>query len=752
MRTFLTTIFIFFTSVLYSQVETRYFDEPIDLKEVTGGHIQELPIVKAITIIPASEVQEKMTQCKQSDNPTTDRYGYPIDVSYTQYDGSWNDVDGGRVWSMTFISKNATSLNYSFSNMSIPNGAEIYVVDKENRVVFGPVTCDFINKNGSYLTDLIPGDESTIYLYEPSEYSGESSFTIEKIIHGCQDNLYTEGRSNRVDIIPWNTNVACRSDWVDSARGVAGIYSSDGTDCGNGTLMMSTDLSFRPYMLLSYDKIDSNGDHVLSTSEISAAESWIFRFNRRKTTCDGTANASVQVFNGATLRSSWYNSGFALMELNNDITSTAIRWQGWDRSSNTPSQGVCIYINGAYNNAGYLSISSENHSLYSKKCSIRNLYHWVIGLWDEGHSWGGNYGSPLFNQDYRVVGHLNHMDLDFDEMTSEICFGKLPSSWTGGGTNATRLSNWLDPVGTGQTTINSSKRVIMNGPDIVCGSAMYSLNNLESSYNVTWSFKNASYLNSLISISPSDPTFCYITVNGNTTIDNILVATLWRNGIAIGSVEKHIITPKQLTGSITQTGTTFGGYNYPSFTIPIETVFAVNQVCTITLQSPKFKYMNVSSTTNPQTNLLLNRINDETITLMVPNNTENVGVHLYFTGNDDCNDFDLRLVALRNPIDPSLPLLIGMEGNIIEISMNEEVTGKEDLGHDSTIEKISPKDLPQSWTIEISEAITGKKMVSTIVKTRSICLDTSGWNPGVYIVCGQKNGELYSKKITIKDK
>ena len=84
--------------------------------------------------------------------------------------------------------------------------------------------------------------------------------------------------------------------------------------------------------------------------------------------------------------------------------------------------------------------------------------------------------------------------------------------------------------------------------------------------------------------------------------------------------------------------------------------------------------------------------------------------------------------------------------------MNEEVTGKEDLGHDSTIEKISPKDLPQSWTIEISEAITGKKMVSTIVKTRSICLDTSGWNPGVYIVCGQKNGELYSKKITIKDK
>jgi hypothetical protein len=745
MRTFLTTIFIFFTSVLYSQVETRYFDEPIDLKEVTGGHIQELPIVKAITNIPESEVKEKMIQCKQSDNPTTDRYGYPINVSYTLYDGSWNDVDGGRVWSMTFISKNATCLNFAFSNLNIPKGAEIFVVGKDNRVVFGPVTCDFINKNGSYLTDLIPGDESTIYLYEPSEYSGESTLTIEKIIHGVDNKIVGE---KDLIITLEDTNVACKPNWVNSACGVAGIYNSDGINCGNGTLLMSTDLSFRPYMLLSYDKIDSNGDHVLSTTEISAAENWIFRFNRRRTTCDGTTNASAQVFYGATLRSYWYNSGFALMELNNDITSTAIRWQGWDKSSNTPSQGVCIYINGAYNNAGYLSISSENHSLYSKKCSIRNLYHWVIGLWDEGHSWGGNYGSPLFNQDYRVVGHLNHMDLNFDEITSEICFGKFPSSWTGGGTNTTRLSNWLDPAGTGQTTINTSRRVKILGPDIVCGTAGYNLLYLDSSYGVTWSFKNASYLNSLISSSPSDPTSCYITTNSSTTLDNILVATLWRNGTAIGTVEKHIITPKQLTGTVTQTGINIGSNNYPSFTIPIETFFAVNQICYITLQSPKFRYMNVSSTTNPQTNLFLNRIDEETIALKVPANTENVGVRLYFTGNGDCNDFDLRIVALRNPIDPSSPLYVNVDGSLAEIGLIEDIVNNEYSG--SKKEELLSTDMPKSWALEIYEATTGKKMFSTVTKNKLLSIDTSGWNPGVYIVCCQLNGKSYSKKITIK--
>ena len=34
-------------------------------------------------------------------------------------------------------------------------------------------------------------------------------------------------------------------------------------------------------------------------------------------------------------------------------------------------------------------------------------------------------------------------------------FGRFSWSWNGGGTNATRLSNWLDPLGTGATTLES---------------------------------------------------------------------------------------------------------------------------------------------------------------------------------------------------------------------------------------------------------------------------------------------------------
>ena len=37
MRTILTAIFILFVNVLYSQVETRYFDEPANLEKAHGS-------------------------------------------------------------------------------------------------------------------------------------------------------------------------------------------------------------------------------------------------------------------------------------------------------------------------------------------------------------------------------------------------------------------------------------------------------------------------------------------------------------------------------------------------------------------------------------------------------------------------------------------------------------------------------------------------------------------------------------------
>ncbi|HEX5170406.1 MAG TPA: T9SS type A sorting domain-containing protein [Cyclobacteriaceae bacterium] len=73
--------------------------------------------------------------------------------------------------------------------------------------------------------------------------------------------------------------------------------------------------------------------------------------------------------------------------------------------------------------------------------------------------------------------------------------GRFDLSWNGGGTNATRLSNWLDPVNTGALTTNTRRIPFINGPSLVCANATFVLQNQWPGTTVTWSSNSSSGLN-----------------------------------------------------------------------------------------------------------------------------------------------------------------------------------------------------------------------------------------------------------------
>ena len=74
-------------------------------------------------------------------------------------------------------------------------------------------------------------------------------------------------------------------------------------------------------------------------------------------------------------------------------------------------------------------------------------------LWDHGATEGGSSGSPLFDQDGRIIGQLHGGDSFCYEGGSDW-YGRLSRSWTGGGTASTGLKDWLDPLDTGATTLD----------------------------------------------------------------------------------------------------------------------------------------------------------------------------------------------------------------------------------------------------------------------------------------------------------
>ncbi|HVR98186.1 MAG TPA: fibronectin type III domain-containing protein, partial [Thermoanaerobaculia bacterium] len=68
----------------------------------------------------------------------------------------------------------------------------------------------------------------------------------------------------------------------------------------------------------------------------------------------------------------------------------------------------------------------------------------------------GSSGSPLYNSAGRFVGQLHGGPSACGATGNNLSdyYGRFSVSWTGGGTNSTRLSNWLDAGATGATAIS----------------------------------------------------------------------------------------------------------------------------------------------------------------------------------------------------------------------------------------------------------------------------------------------------------
>ncbi|MDE5703515.1 MAG: serine protease, partial [Bacteroidales bacterium] len=195
----------------------------------------------------------------------------------------------------------------------------------------------------------------------------------------------------------------------------------------------------------------------LSETEINNAQNWAFRFHYQKTTCNGSAVYKYVTYNYAYFRAAWQPTDFLLMELQNlnNATENNLVFAGWDRSANTPQSGTGIHhpagdvmkISFDYNNLiSYSGTMSWTDSTISPVHT-----HWKVG-YDNGTTEGGSSGSPLFNQNHRIVGQL-HGGYSGCPPVSKW-YGRFDKSWTGGGTNETRLSNWLDPMSSNVTDLD----------------------------------------------------------------------------------------------------------------------------------------------------------------------------------------------------------------------------------------------------------------------------------------------------------
>ena len=187
---------------------------------------------------------------------------------------------------------------------------------------------------------------------------------------------------------------------------------------------------------------------------------WIFRFRYWRPNCSSGNPSNWVSVTGATIRANNAATDFALLELNTRPPANFnVYYAGWDRTATPAQNSTAIH----HPRGDAMKISHDVHAAIAVPwVSGAQNNHWRV-IFDQGIVQHGSSGSPLFNQAKRIVGQLHGNQNNVCSTTDNTChcnqtpigeYGRFDISWTGGGTNATRLSNWLDPNHVGVTILD----------------------------------------------------------------------------------------------------------------------------------------------------------------------------------------------------------------------------------------------------------------------------------------------------------
>jgi lysyl endopeptidase len=373
------------------------------------------------------------------------RFGQDFDVDIDcKVEGVMDTLaNGDKLWRINIISSGALSINFIFDQFQIPPGAQLFIYNNSKADLIGAFT-DFNNRDDSvFATVPLRGDNVFIEYYEPSNADFEGVLHISSVIHGYRGLFEYEkafGGSGSC-----NVNVACpqSAGMENQIRSVCHMIV--GSYVCSGALINNTANDGTPYVL--------GADHCYYTPG-----SVIFWFNWQSATCSNPPSSpSYQSISGSTLKARNSATDFWLVQLSSAPPSNYnVYYSGWNRTIDNNLTGKFWGIHHPSGDIKKISWSTLGVSTttYLQNPVPGNGTHWRITNWSDGTTTeGGSSGSPLFDPDGRIIGQLHGGYASCSSITSDW-YGKLGVSWTGGGTNATRLSNWLDPGNTGVTTLN----------------------------------------------------------------------------------------------------------------------------------------------------------------------------------------------------------------------------------------------------------------------------------------------------------
>lgn len=370
-----------------------------------------------------------------AEKDTPFRFGIEHDVAFTKENsGSWTELENGdRIWRLGVKAADASSFSFLFDRFVLHKGAELFIWNSERSEFLGSFNYKNNKKAGVLPVSLLHSEAVIIEYLVPAGVD-EGELSLGMVVQGYRAiiNQYDDpergpyGNSGACNI---NVNCPEGDDWQIEKRSVALIINGGNAVC-TGALVNNTSNDGTPYFLTA--------NHCLGNPS-----NWVYLFNHESTSCAGSSGPTLQTISSGDLVASNGGSDFALIELSSSPpASYDVQYAGWDRSDD---ESVTATTSIHHPSGDVMKICFDEDNPYHANQGGAAV--WYIDEWEDGVTEGGSSGSPLFDQNHRIIGQLyggyaacsgqvNNGQADW--------YGRFGVSWDGNSPQA-RLKDWLDP-------------------------------------------------------------------------------------------------------------------------------------------------------------------------------------------------------------------------------------------------------------------------------------------------------------------
>lgn len=349
--------------------------------------------------------------------------------------GLWERTSDERLrWRLRVSCENAMSMNLGFGRWTLPTSGSMTISTVRGDMAIRDFTADDNRSHGELWTPVVPGNDAliTIEVDASQKRIVEDNVTLTSINAGYRwvhDLSRGSSESCNIDVMCSQADA-----WWDEIPSV-GVYTLSGFLTCTGFMVNNTAEDQTPYFMTA------NHCGVTSSSDSSIVVYW----NHQNSTCrtpgggssGGNGNGTWNQFtSGSTMRATRSYTDFTLTELSSDPNPAwGITFSGWSRASS------------ASNGAGIHHPECAEKRISFPDSTNGSGEYWDVN-WDEGRTAPGSSGSPLFDGNHRAIGQLccgsSYCWNDYNDYYGRSFY----LSWS-------YLDDWLDPIGSGATTLDT---------------------------------------------------------------------------------------------------------------------------------------------------------------------------------------------------------------------------------------------------------------------------------------------------------